>query len=259
RLSRSGAGHGDVIFNPSHWPQWKDRLHLMLGALEAGAESAEADGLSTLSFCLSLRRQQSASEAGELVDFLLENRSERLVALSIDGNEARGSNTEAFVEAFARAARAGLRRTAHAGESSGPAGVREAVELLGAERIDHGIRCEDDALLVAELADRRIPLGICPSSNVALGVVASLAEHPIDRLRRAGVPVSVNTDDPELYGIELSGEYAACAREFSWGPCELAELARTSIDSSFATEERKQTLTIKLDKYLTSYSQDLVS
>ncbi|WP_407926628.1 adenosine deaminase family protein, partial [Caenimonas soli] len=116
------------------------------------------------------------------------------MALSIDGNEAAAGRTgPRFAEAFRRAGGAGLRRTVHAGESSGPEGVRDAIELLGADRIDHGVRAIEDPGLVELLVDRQIPLGICPTSNLTLGVYPSIEDHPIDRLRRAGVAVSINT------------------------------------------------------------------
>jgi adenosine deaminase len=177
RSSVSGTRHIDVIANPTHWPGFADRLGLMLDALDDGFRNAEADGFATATLCLSLKRQQSATEALHFVDWMIERRHRRVGALSIDGNEAAGSHNERFAEAFGRAGAAGLRRCAHAGESSGADGVREAIELLGAERIDHGIRALEDPAVVAELVRRSIPLDICPSSNVILGVVPSLAEH----------------------------------------------------------------------------------
>ena len=122
----------------------------------------------------------------------------------------------------------------HAGESSGPEGVRDAIELLGADRIDHGVRAIEDPELVALLADRRIPLGVCPTSNLKLSVYAAIDAHPIDRLRRAGVAVSLNTDDPVLLGVSLEGEYALCSQAFGWSDEDLRALARNSIDASFA-------------------------
>ena len=110
------------------------------------------------------------------------------MALSVAGNEATAGRTGArFAQAFSRAGAAGLRRTVHAGESSDPEGVRDAVELLQADRIDHGARAAQDPALVELLAERRIPLGICPSFNVTLGVYESLAVHPVERLRNADV------------------------------------------------------------------------
>jgi adenosine deaminase len=185
-----------------------------------------------------------------LVDSLVALRHPRVVALSIDGNEASTGRTgPRFAQAFKRAGLAGLRRTVHAGESSGPEGVRDAIELLGAERIDHGVRAIEDPDLVALLADRRIPLGICPTSNLSLGVYASIEDHPIDRLRRAGVVVSINTDDPALLRASLEGEYALCSQAFGWSDDVWRVLARHSIDASFANADIKTRLTQALSRW----------
>jgi adenosine deaminase len=122
----------------------------------------------------------------------------------------------------------------HAGESSGPEGVRDALDLLGADRIDHGVRAIDDPALVAELAERRIPLGVCPSSNLTLGIYPSLDQHPLDALLRAGVAVSVNTDDPGFLGIDLVSEYERCVAAFGWDDDTVAEVARTSLAACFS-------------------------
>lgn len=235
RLAAGGAGYADVIVNPTHWTAWHGRLGDMVDAIDAGFSAAEHDGMPPVGLCVSLLRTQSAQAAAELVDALVALRHPRVVALSIDGNEAAAGRTgPRFAEAFRRAGAAGLKRTVHAGESSGPEGVRDAIELLGADRIDHGVRAIEDPELVALLADRQIPLGICPTSNLKLGVYPAIEEHPIDRLRSAGVAVSINTDDPVLLGASLVGEYALCRDAFGWGDEELRALARTSIGASFA-------------------------
>jgi adenosine deaminase len=244
RLADAGAGYADVIVNPTHWAAWHGRLPAMIDALDAGFTAAEQDGLPPVGLCVSLLRTQSADAATELVDSLAALRHPRVVALSIDGNEAAAGRTgPRFADAFRRAGAAGLRRTVHAGESSGPEGVRDAIEWLGADRIDHGVRAIEDADLVALLVDRQIPLGICPTSNLALGVYASIEDHPIDRLCRAGVAVSINTDDPVLLGASLVGEYALCSQAFGWSEGDLRALARHSIDASFANADIKSGLT----------------
>jgi adenosine deaminase len=210
RLADSGAGYADVIVNPTHWTAWRGRLPEMIDAIDAGFAAAEQDGLPPVGLCVSLLRTQSSNAAAELVDLLVALRHPRVVALSIDGNEAAAGRTgPRFAQAFKRAGAAGMRRTVHAGESSGPEGVRDAIELLGADRIDHGVRAIEDPDLVGLLADRRVPLGICPTSNLRLGVYESLEDHPIDRLRRAGVIVSINTDDPVLLGGQPGGRVRA--------------------------------------------------
>lgn len=247
RLSTDGTRYADLIVNPTHWRHWSRRIPELIDALDAGFAAAEQDGLPAVGLCISLLRTQSADEGIELVQLLTTLRHPRVVALSIDGNEAAAGRTgPRFADAFARAGAAGLKRTVHAGESSGPEGVRDAVELLGADRIDHGVRAIDDPAVVDLLAERQIPLGICPSSNVTLGLYPALAAHPIDRLRRAGVPVSVNTDDPALLGVTLAGEYESCAKTFGWSDDEVRSIARTSIEASFAPAAAKRDLLAEL-------------
>jgi adenosine deaminase len=251
RARESGVHHVDVIFNPSHWPAWQHDLSRFVAHLDAGLAAGERDHGVTAGLCLSLTRTQSPSASTELVDWLLDARPARVVALSVDGNEAAAGPTgQRFGPLFARARQAGLHTCAHAGESSGPEGVRDAIDLLEVERVDHGIRAVEDAALVAELAARGIPLDVCPTSNVRLGVVSSMAAHPIEHLRAAGVRVSVNTDDPLLFGTTVAGEYGTCAEAFGWDHATLAGIARTSIESCFANPDRRRALLASLDRYL---------
>lgn len=247
RAAANGVLHTDAIFNPTHWPAWRHDLRAFVSHLDAGLTAGETDFGVTAALCLSLKRTQPPAESVELVDWLLEHRPERVVALSVDGNEAAAGPTgERFAPLFARARAAGLRTCAHAGESSGPEGVRDAVQLLRAERIDHGIRAVEDPSLVAALARTGVPLDVCPTSNVRLGVVPSIALHPIEQLRTAGVPVSVNTDDPLLFGTTVEGEYERCASAFGWDRAVVERIARTSIESCFAPPERVKELLARL-------------
>jgi adenosine deaminase len=250
RMGRSGVRYADVIVNPTHWPHWHGNIPAMIDAFDAGFAAAEQDGHPPVGLCVSLLRTQSGEEAIELVELLSGIRHPRVVALSIDGNEAAAGRTgPRFAEAFSRAAAAGLHRTVHAGESSGPDGVRDAIELLGADRIDHGVRAIEQPELVDLLAQRQIPLGICPISNVALGVYPSLAEHPIDALRKAGVPVSINTDDPTLLDTTLEASYAACAEAFAWDGETIRQLAATSVHASYADPAVKAQILGDLDAW----------
>ncbi|MDA8072337.1 MAG: adenosine deaminase [Actinomycetota bacterium] len=251
RAAANGVRHVDVIVNPSHWPAWRGRLAEMLAALDGGFCEAEQTAAVTVAVCVSLLRTQAPAEAESLVDWLVEHRCRRVVGLSIDGDEAAaGASSRRFAPLFEQARIAGLRTCAHAGESSGPAGVRDALDLLHAERIDHGVRAAEDHALVVELAQRGTPLDICPTSNVRLGVVESLAAHPLEPMRRAGVAISINTDDPLLFGCDVVGEYERCATTFGWDRAVAGAVARTSIDSCFASDERRAELRHELDAFL---------
>jgi adenosine deaminase len=250
REAASGVGYADLIFNPTHWPAWRDRLDAFVEALDQGFREAEHDGLPAVGLCVSLLRQQTAAEALELVEWLLDRNHPRVVALSIDGNEAAaGRSGPRFAAAFRKAAARGVRRTVHAGESSGPEGVRDALEFLLAERIDHGVRAIEDPELVARLAEQRIPLDVCPGSNVQLGLYPDRSSHPLDALRRAGVPVSINTDDPALMRTSLVSEYAATAQAYGWSTEVVRDVARTSIEASFCNPDRRRQLLAAVDAW----------
>lgn len=141
-----------------------------------------------------------------------------------------------FADVVTEAADAGLHLVHHAGETAGPASIREAIGVGRAERIGHGIRALEDPDLVAELRDRRIPLEVCPSANVALGLVPGLAAHPLPVLRDAGLVVTLSTDVPAETGWSLPAEYAAVREVHGWDDAELAALARASVDASFAPD-----------------------
>lgn len=251
RQQHSGVTYTDVILNPTHWSAWRDDLDGLVDALDRGWTEAETDGLPPTGLCLSLLRQQSAAEAAELVDWMMERRHPRVVGLSIDGNEAvSGRVSSRFADAFGRVMDAGIARTVHAGESSGPEGVRDAIDLLQATRIDHGVRAVEDPQLVAELVSREIPLGICPGSNVSLGYYPDRESHPVEELRRAGVRFSLNTDDGTSLDSVLEDEYVLTAASFGWNESVLIDVARCSIEAAFCTEETRAMLLADLDAFV---------
>jgi adenosine deaminase len=243
REAESGVSYADLLVSPIHWPTWNGRLPAFVDAIDQGLAEAEQEGLPAVGLCVSLSRTMSTAEAEEATEQLVRLGHPRVVALSVDGDEAvLGRTSPRFAEAFRKAAKGGLHRTVHAGESSGPEGVRDAIEYLGAERIDHGVRVIEDPELVGEVASRGIPLDVCPWSNVRLGLYGSRTEHPLDKLRRAGVPVSVNTDDPALFGCRLDQEYVETARAYGWDEGTVRSVARTSIEASFCDEDTRRRL-----------------
>jgi adenosine deaminase len=220
----------------------------MIDALDAGFRAAKQEGLPSVRLCVSLPRTQSADAAAELVDLLTQLRHPRVAALSIDGNEAATGRTgPRFAEAFRRAGAADLKRTVHAGVSSGQEGVRDAIELVGADSFDHGVRAIEDPKVTALLVERRIALGACPTSSLKLGVVPSMTQHPIERLHQAGMAVSVNTDYPAPLDTSLKRKHALNRETFDWSADDLCSVARTSIDASFANHELKTRLRAALN------------
>ena len=250
RESASGIRYADAVINPTHWNAWAGRTPQLLEAFAAGLDEAEQDGLATVGLCVSLLRSQTSAEAADLVDWMASARPSRVVALSVDGDErVSGRTGEKFSEAFTRAAAAGFHRTVHAGESSGPEGVWDAIELLRAERIDHGVRAVESPALISRLVEEEIPLGICPRSNVLLGVYPDWESHPVEILRQAGVTVTVNTDDPAPLGTRLEFEWAMCADTFGWTMREIIDLAHNSVTASFADDDRKRDLHAEISAF----------
>ena len=174
-----------------------------------------------------------------------------LVGFGIGGSE-RGFPRSMFRAQFDRARAAGLHSVPHAGETTGPETIWDAVLNLGAERIEHGITAVHDPRLLEHLAEHRITLDVCPTSNVALGVVPSLDEHPLPALVAAGVPVSIATDDPPMFGTDLNREYAIAARLLQLDEPGLVALAAAAVDGSFASDATKRALRAELSAYAAS-------
>lgn len=176
-------------------------------------------------------RQFGVEPAMQVAEFAAARIDRGVVAYGIGGSEERGP-AEWFKEVFAFAKRAGLRLTAHAGESMGPESIWAALEL-GAERIGHGIRAIDDPVLLAHLRDHNIPLEICITSNLVTGVIIRVEDHPIRKLYDAGVPILLNTDDPAMFRCSLVEEYRLAARVFGFTKEELQGIAENGFRYAF--------------------------
>jgi adenosine deaminase len=175
-------------------------------------------------------------------DAAIRCRDRGVVALDLAGDEANFPG-ELFVEHFRKAREAGLRVTIHAGEAAGAASVRQAVLGLGAERIGHGIRCIEDPAVVDLLAERGIPLEVCPTSNVHTSTVPSYAAHPLPALLRRGLAVTLNTDDPSISGIDLAHEYRIAVEELGLTETDLRRMQETALAAAFLTPDERTALT----------------
>lgn len=235
-----GVVHGEVRFAPQLHLRRGLTLDEVLDAVLRGLAAGRGEaGLSTSVILCCLRHQ--SPEVSEGVADLAVRRADAVDGLDLAGPEDGfpGAPHEA---AFRHAREAGLRITIHAGEAAGPASVREALDVLGAERIGHGVRSVRSPELVAELARRKIPLECCPSSNVLTGAVASLEEHPIDRLRRAGVPATVSTDGRTVTSTTLRQELAIVTRTFGWTAADHRACQEDAARAAFTSAERRRQL-----------------
>ena len=171
-----------------------------------------------------------------------------IVGFGVGGSEV-GFPRSMFTDQFARARAAGLHSVPHAGETTGPETIWDALHSLHAERIEHGIAAVHDERLLAHLVEHGIALDVCPTSNVALRVVPEIDQHPIRALVDAGVTVTVNTDDPPMFGTDLNAEYAIAARLLDLDEAGVADLARTAVRASFAGDATKARLLTEIDAY----------
>ncbi|MFL5802996.1 MAG: adenosine deaminase, partial [Roseiflexaceae bacterium] len=190
---------------------------------------------------IDIPRNISAENGLLVADWAIDGMGDGVIALGLGGPEI-GNPPEKFAEAFARARAAGLPSVPHAGETVGPQSIWGALRALDAQRIGHGVRCLEDAALVAELRERQIPLEVCPTSNVCLGVAPSIAEHPLPRLIDEGLYVTLNSDDPPMFNTSLTGEYLAVARAYGWGAGELERLALNAVRAALLPAAEREAL-----------------
>jgi aminodeoxyfutalosine deaminase len=164
------------------------------------------------------------------------------------GGDERALPTASFEPVFREARRLGLRTTIHAGEFDGPRSVWEAVEVLEVERIGHGIRAAEDAVLLEMLRSRAVPIECCPTSNLATGIVRSWEAHPIRDLVNAGCRVTVSSDDPAMFGTTLSGEWRALETRLGFSPARVLAIARSTARATFLPDGEQETLVAGIDR-----------
>jgi adenosine deaminase len=209
-----------------------------LVALNRARVWAEAELGVTMRYILDFARRAPLEQAATVADWAVAARDEGVVALGLGGVE-QGHMASRFRPMFERVRDAGLARVPHAGETVGPESIWDALRAADATRIGHGVRCMEDPTLVDELRRRQIPLEICPTSNVCLGVARRLADHPLPRLLEAGLYVTVNSDDPPMFDTTLTGEYLALAQTFGFGSGVVERLTLNALRATLlATQER---------------------
>lgn len=244
RAQASGLRHVEIMFDPqAHLLRGVELATAVNGIAGALAASEAEFGISTALIAAFLRDQSEDSALEVLAELLAMDAP--IVGIGLDSAEV-GNPPSKFVRLYERARAAGLRLVAHAGEEGSPSYVWDALDLLGVERIDHGIRSMEDPALVERLAREQVPLTVCPLSNVRLRAVDVLAAHPLPAMLAARLNVCVNSDDPAYFGGYVDSNFQALVDEFNFDASTLATLAANSIRSSFAPEERKAELLAEL-------------
>ena len=227
RLAAQNVRYAEIIL-AAGVVLWKEQEFApIFDAVCGAAEGSQVE----VRWILDAVRQFGVEPAMRVAELAAERVDRGVVAYGIGGSEERGP-AQWFTDVFAFARRAGLRLTAHAGESMGPESIWAALEL-GAERIGHGIAAVQDRKLIDHLRQHDIPLEICITSNLVTGVVKRVEDHPIRRLYDAGVPIVLNSDDPAMFRCSLTEEFRLAARVFGFSEVELREIARNGFRYAF--------------------------
>lgn len=248
RAAADGVVHAEIMFDPqTHTARGVSFETVVTGLLSAMAQAKATHGLTSMLILCFLRHLDEADAFATL-----EAASpwlDRIAAVGLDSSEL-GHPPEKFARVFAAAADRGLRRVAHAGEEGPPAYVRQALDILHIDRLDHGNRSLEDPVLTARLAREGMTLTVCPLSNLKLCVVADMADHPIDRMLREGLRATINSDDPAYFGGYIADNYRAAADARGLTRGDLAMLARNSFLGSFLPDEAVAAHLAALDAYV---------
>jgi aminodeoxyfutalosine deaminase len=210
----------------------------------AAAEAEKRCGVS-VAWIFDGVRQFGVDHVRQVLGFAGRFRSHGVVAFGIGGDELRGP-AALFADLYREAREMGLHVTAHAGEAAGPESIRDAVELLGAERIGHGLTAAQDPAVMALLRERRVTLEVCPTSNVSTGLLARFQDHPLPQFLDAGLSVTLNSDDPAMFGTSLQREFELAAARFQLSPRQIGGLDEEAIRAAFLPAHRRQALLTEL-------------
>ena len=242
-----GIVHVEIFFDPQTHSARGIGLATVLDGLSRGLAEAERESGITGRLILCFLRHLSADAAMRTLEDALPYK-DSIAAVGLDSSES-GHPPDKFAAVFARARREGLWTVAHAGEEGPPAYIYQAMDILKVRRIDHGVRCEEAPELVARLARERMPLTVCPLSNIKLNVFARIEDHNLKRLLERGVCVTVNSDDPAYFGGYVLENYLAVQRGLGLSRSQLTELARNSIEASFLADAVKGRWFAAIDAY----------
>lgn len=247
RARAEGVIRAEIFFDPQTHTARGIAMATVIEGIEAGLTEARAEGFSADLIPCFLRHLDE-DDAFATFAALMPHR-DRFIGVGLDSSEV-GHPPAKFARVFAAVRAAGLHVVAHAGEEGPPAYVREALDVLGAERIDHGVRALEDQALVARLAAERVPLTVCPFSNVRLRVFERLSDHPLKRMLDAGLVATVNSDDPAYFGGHVGANFIGCAEALDLDVGDVVRLARNSFEAAFVEPEERARLLGRLSDFL---------
>lgn len=247
RARAQGVRHAEIFFDPQAHTARGVAIGTVIGGLSRALDAAERTYGITTRLIMCFLRDESAESALETFESARPY-LDRLTAVGLDSAEA-GNPPSKFREVYARAREAGLKCVAHAGEEGPPAYVWEALDILGVDRVDHGVRSLEDEALVARLVADQVPLTVCPLSNVRLRVVDRLEDHPLPAMLDAGLLVTVNSDDPAYFGGYAGDNFDAVRDALRLDDATLRTLARNSFRASFLDEGTRAAYLKEVDVY----------
>lgn len=244
--------HAEIFFDPqTHTARGVGMETVINGLYRACRDAQISQGISA-SLILSFLRHLSEEDALETLEAALPLR-DRFIGVGLDSSEL-GNPPEKFARVFARCRELGLHLVAHAGEEGPPAYIWGALDTLKVERIDHGVQSEKDEQLMQRLVREQVPLTVCPLSNLKLCVVDDLADHNLPRLLEAGLKVMINSDDPAYFGGYVNENYTQLFAATGMGASQAYQLARNSLEASFAGEAQKSAWIAKLDAVFAKFA-----
>ncbi|MEU6219040.1 adenosine deaminase [Streptomyces sp. NPDC047022] len=253
-LARQNVRYAELTITPYSSTRRGIDERAFMAAIEDARKAAESELGVILRWCFDIPGEAGLQSAEETARLAITDgiRPEGLVSFGLGGPEI-GVPRPQFKPYFDRAVAAGLHSVPHSGETTGPQSIWDALNELRAERIGHGTSAAQDPALLKHLAEHRIPLEVCPTSNIATRAVRTLDEHPIKEMVRAGVLVTINSDDPPMFGTDLNNEYAVAARLLELDERGLASLAKNAVEASFLDSAGKARMTAEIDSYTTTW------
>ena len=238
RCKQDNVIHTEIFFDPQTHTERGIEFDTIINGIQRALDQAEAELQITCQLILCFLRHLDEASAFKVLDQALPHR-DRIVAVGLDSSE-KGNPPEKFQRVFERALEEGFLTVAHAGEEGPASYIRDSLSLLKVSRIDHGVRCVEDPALVEQLIAERVPLTVCPLSNIKLRVFDSMAQHNVVDLLRKGLCVTINSDDPAYFGGYMTDNFLAVAEAHSMSPQEIARFTYNAIDASFIPGSEKQ-------------------
>ncbi len=251
-MARQNIRYAELTITPYSSVKRGIAAEAFIEAIEDARVAAERELGTVLRWCFDIPGEAGLESARVTADIALDHMPEGLVSFGLGGPEI-GVPRPQFKPFFDRARAAGLHSVPHAGETTGPQTIWDALRELGAERIGHGTSATADPRLLDHLAEHRIPLEVCPTSNIATRAVATLEEHPIAEMVAAGVLVTIGSDDPPMFGTDLNTEYAVAAGLLGLDEAGVAALAKNAVEASFLDPAGKAALAAEIDAYTAAF------